>query len=82
MHHGDAAYDTNDSGLSPQQKRILEFSPYWFNEQLREDKQASLEQNPALTRLHPLACAESDSSLLLPGLAPPRIAIAEKPRGY
>jgi hypothetical protein len=77
MHHADAAYDPNDPELTPRQKRILEFSPSWFNEP-REDKDYSA--NPALTRLHPMARVESDPSVLLPGMAPPRIRLTDETR--
>ena len=75
MHHGDVAYDTNDPELTARQKRILEFSPCWFNEP-REDKDYSA--NPALTKLHPLACVESDPSVLLPGMSPPHIRLTDE----
>lgn len=74
MHHGDAGYDTNDPELTERQKRIVEFSPYWFNEP-RDDKDYS--DNPALTRLHPEARAESDPSVLMPGMAPPHIRMKQ-----
>lgn len=74
MHHGDAGYDTNDPELTERQKRIVEFSPYWFNEP-RDDKDYS--HNPALTRLHPEARAESDPSVLMPGMAPPHIRMKQ-----
>ena len=77
MHHGDAAYDTNDPELTEQQKRILEFSPCWFNDP-REDKDYSA--NPALTKHHPLACVESDPSVLLPGMSPPHIRLTDETR--
>ncbi len=77
MHHGDAAYDTNDPELTERQKRILEFSPCWFNEP-REDKDYAA--NPALTELHPLARVESDPSVLLPGMSPPRIRLTDETR--
>ena len=77
MHHGDAAYDTNDPELTERQKRILEFSPCWFNEP-REDRDYSA--NPALTQLHPLARVESDPSVLLPGMAPPHIRLTDETR--
>lgn len=77
MHHGDAAYDTNDPALTERQKRILEFSPHWFNEP-RDDKDYST--NPALTRLHPLARPESDPGVLLPGMAPPHIRLTDETR--
>ena len=75
MHHGDVAYDTNEPELTARQKRILEFSPCWFNEP-REDKDYSA--NPALTKLHPLACVESDPSVLLPGMSPPHIRLTDE----
>ena len=75
LHHGDVAYDTNDPELTARQKRILEFSPCWFNEP-REDKDYSA--NLALTTLHPLACVESDPSVLLPGMSPPHIRLADE----
>ena len=75
MHHGDVAYDTNDPELTERQKRILEFSPNWFNEP-REDKDYSA--NPALTKLHPLARVESDPSVLLPDMSPPHIRLTDK----
>ena len=77
MHHGDAGYDTNDPELTERQKRILEFSPCWFNEP-REDKDYSA--NPALTKLHPLARTASDRSALLPGMAPPHIRLTDETR--
>ena len=77
MHHGDAGYDTNDSELTERQKRILEFSPCWFNEP-REDKDYSA--SPALTKLHPLARTASDPSALLPGMAPPHIRLTDETR--
>jgi len=77
MHHGDVAYDTNDPELTERQKRIVEFSPYWFNEP-REDKDYSA--NPALTKLHPLAHVESDLSVLLPGMSPPHIRLTDETR--
>ena len=75
MHHGDAGYDTNDPKLTPRQKRILEFSPSWFNEP-REDKDYSA--NPALTQLHPFTRVESDPSVLLPGMSPPNIRLTDE----
>ena len=75
MHHGDVAYDTNDPELTERQKRILEFSPCWFNEP-REDKDYSA--NPSLTKLHPLAQVNSDSSVLLKGMSPPHIRLTDK----
>lgn len=75
MHHGDVAYDTNDPELTERQKRILEFSPCWFNEP-REDKDYST--NPSLTKLHPLAKVNSDSSVLLEGMSPPHIRLTDK----
>ncbi|MBT4136398.1 MAG: hypothetical protein HOE48_00715 [Candidatus Latescibacteria bacterium] len=75
MHHGDVAYDTNDPELTERQKRILEFSPCWFNEP-REDKDYS--GNPALTELHSLARVESDPSVLLPGMSRPRIRLTDE----
>jgi len=75
MHHGDVAYDTNDPELTERQKRILEFSPSWFNEP-REDKDYA--GNPALTKLHPLARVESDPSVLLPGMSPPHIRLTDE----
>jgi hypothetical protein len=75
MHHGDVAYDTNDPELTERQRRILEFSQCWFNEP-REDKDYST--NPALTKLHPLACVESDPSALLPGMGPPHIRLTDE----
>lgn len=77
MHHGDVGYDTNDPELTERQKSILEFSECWFNEP-REDKDYS--GNPALTRLHPQARVESDPSVLLPGMAPPRIRLTDETR--
>lgn len=77
MHHADVAYDTNDPELTARQKRILEFSPSWFNEP-REDKNYSA--NPALTKLHPLARVESDPSVLLPGMSPPHIRLTDETR--
>ena len=52
LYHGYTGYDTNDPQLTAPQKRIVEFSPCWFNEP-RGDKDCSA--NPALTKLHPLA---------------------------
>lgn len=75
MHHGDAGYDIDDPELSARQKRILEFSPNWFNEP-REDKDYAA--NPALTALHPLARVESDPSVLQPGMAPPHIRLTDE----
>ena len=75
MHHGDAGYDTTDPELTERQRRILEFSPSWFNEP-REDKDYS--SNPALTKLHPLAQLESDPSLLQAGMAPPHLRLTEE----
>ena len=75
MHHGDAAYDTNDPELTERQKRILEFSPSWFNEP-REDKDYSA--NPALTALHPQVRVESDPSVLQPGMSPPHIRLTDE----
>jgi hypothetical protein len=77
MHHGDVAYDTNDPELTERQKRILEFSPCWFNEP-REDKDYSA--NPALSTLHPEARVESDSSGLMPGVSPPHIRLTDETR--
>ena len=77
MHHGDVAYDTNDPELTERQKRIVEFSPCWFNEP-REDKDYSA--NPALTKLHPLTHMESDPSVLLSGMSPPHIRLTDKTR--
>jgi len=78
MHHGDAGYDTNDPELTERQKRILEFSPYWFNEP-REGKDYSA--NPGLTKLHPLVRTTSDPGVLLPGMAPPHIRLTDGTRG-
>jgi hypothetical protein len=75
MHHGDAGYDTTDPELTERQRRILEFSPSWFNEP-REDKDYS--SNPALTKLHPLAQLESDPSVLQAGMAPPHLRLTEE----
>jgi hypothetical protein len=75
MHHGDVAYDINQPELTARQKRILEFSPCWFNEP-REDKDYSA--NPALTKLHPLACVESDPNVLLPGMSSPHIRLTDE----
>lgn len=75
MHHADAGYDTNDPELTERQKRILEFSPCWFNEP-REGKDYSA--NPALTKLHPQARVESDPSVLLPGMSPPHIRLTDE----
>ena len=75
MHHGDVAYDTTDPELTDRQKRILEFSPAWFNEP-REDKDYSA--NPSLTQLHSLAQIESDPSILQPGMAPPQLRLSEE----
>ncbi len=75
MHHGDAGYDTNDPELTPRQKRILEFSSSWFNEP-REDKDYST--NPALTLLHSRASIESDTTVLLPGMAAPNIRMKDE----
>jgi ectoine hydroxylase-related dioxygenase (phytanoyl-CoA dioxygenase family) len=75
MHHRNAAYDTNDPDLTERQKRILEFSPCWFNEP-REDRDYS--GNPALTELHPQARAESDPSVLMPGMCPPHIRLTDE----
>ena len=75
MHHGDAGYDTNDPALTPRQKRILEFSSSWFNEP-REDKDYST--NPALTLLHSRTSIESDTKVLLPGMAAPNIRLKDE----
>ena len=75
MHHGDAGYDTTDPELTERQRRILEFSPSWFNEP-REDKDYS--SNPALTKLHPLAQLESDPSVLQADMAPPHLRLSEE----
>ena len=75
MHHGDVAYDTNDPELTARQKRILEFSPCWFNEP-REDKDYSA--NPSLTKLHPLTRLNSYPSILLKGMSPPHIRLTDK----
>lgn len=75
MHHGNAGYDTNDPELTERQKRILEFSPSWFNDP-REDRDYA--ENPALTKLHPLARVESDPSVLLPGMSAPHIRLTEE----
>ena len=75
MHHGDAGYDTTDPELTERQRRILEFSPSWFNEP-REDKDYS--SNPALTKLHPLAQLESDPSVLQADMAPPHLHLTEE----
>lgn len=75
MHHGDAGYDTTDPELTERQRRILEFSPSWFNEP-REDKDYS--SNPALTKLHPLAQLESDPSVLQADMAPPHLRLTEE----
>jgi len=75
LHHGDVAYDTNDPELTARQKRILEFSPCWFNEP-REDKDYAA--NPALTKLHPLARVDSEPSELLPGMSPPHIRLTHE----
>ncbi|MBK35163.1 MAG: hypothetical protein CME26_06485 [Gemmatimonadetes bacterium] len=77
MHHGNAAYDTKDPELTEHQKRILEFSPCWFNEP-REDRDYT--GNPALTELHPEARVESDPRGLLPGMSPPRIRLTDETR--
>ena len=77
MHHGDVAYDTNDPELTERQKRILEFSPSWFNDP-REDRDYS--DNPALTKLHPEARVASDPSVLLPGMSPPHIRLTDENR--
>ena len=81
MHHHDVAYDTNDPELTERQKRIVEFSPCWFNEP-REDKGVlrDYSANPALTKLHPLAHVESDPSVLLPGMSPPHIRLTDETR--
>ena len=73
--HGDAGYDTTDPELTERQRRILEFSPSWFNEP-REDKDYS--SNPALTKLHPLAQLESDPSVLQADMAPPHLRLTEE----
>ena len=62
MHHSDTGYDTSDPELTPQQRDILEYSETWFNmptQTKRHEPGADVEyqQNPALTRLHPLATA-------------------------
>jgi hypothetical protein len=75
MHHGDAGYDTNDPELTSRQKRILDFSSSWFNEP-REDKDYST--NPALTLLHSRASIESDTTVLLPGMAAPNIRMKDE----
>ena len=75
MHHGDAGYDTTDPELTERQRRILEFSPSWFNEP-REDKDYS--SNSALTKLHPLTQLESDPSVLQADMAPPHLRLSEE----
>ena len=77
LHHHDAGYDTNDPQLTARQKRILEFSSSWFNEP-REDKDKDYSANPGLTRLHPLACVESDPSVLQPEMSPPHIRLTDE----
>jgi hypothetical protein len=75
MHHGDVAYDVNDPELTVRQRRIVEFSAYWFNEP-REDKDYS--DNPSLTELHPEARIESSPTPLQPGMAPPNLRFSEE----
>ena len=77
LHHHDAGYDINDPQLTARQKRILEFSSSWFNEP-REDKDKDYSANSALTRLHPLACVESDPSVLQPDMSPPHIRLTDE----
>ena len=63
--------------MTARQKRILEFSPCWFNE-LREDMDIDDSANPALTKLHPLARVESDPGVLLPNMSPPHIRMTDE----
>ena len=78
MNHGDVAYDSNEPEFTERQKRILEFSPCWFNEP-REDKDYSA--NPfltKLTKLHPLTRLNSGLSVLLKSMSPPHIRLTDK----
>ena len=86
MHHSDAGYDTNDPGLTPQQRDLLEYSETWFNmptQANRHEPGAEVEyhKNPALTRLHDLANAPATTTVeLVSGWVGPRNNVQTAPR--
>jgi hypothetical protein len=65
MHHGDAGYDVSDPALTDQQRSMLEFPEWYFNDPPQPGRQ-DYEGLPWLRRKHP----DADRELELEGPSP------------